>query len=122
MKRYLNLNDFGGKIVLAIAILGIGIPALLWAISLALNALGIQWPALRFILLGALAGGGILFLGLLSLVIVEQIQDHLIYKMYINSRGKRIPSAQGWSECPFCGNRKIKDFENSCPICGRVLK
>lgn len=121
MKRFLNLNEFGGKALVAIAIVGVGIPGVLYMVSLTLDALGIHWPGMRFLIWGALGAGGLLLLGFLVLLIIEQIQDHVLYQMYLKSRGKRIRTAENLYECPYCGNRKIREFEHQCPVCGKIL-
>ncbi len=121
MKRFLNLNDFGGKMILAIAIVGICIPLALYAVSLGLDSLGIHEPVLPYLIWGSLAVGAILLLGLIVLIVVEQIQDHLLYRMYLKTRGKRIRGPRNVAECPFCGNRNIREFELYCPVCGQKL-
>jgi hypothetical protein len=121
MKRFLNLNDFGAKMILAIAILGIGIPALLGGISLVFDAMKIQCHALHLLMRDAIITGGVLLLVLLVLLIFEQIQDHLLYQKYLKERGKRIRGGPDGSECPFCGYRGLKEFEAYCPICGHKI-
>jgi predicted RNA-binding Zn-ribbon protein involved in translation (DUF1610 family) len=113
--------NLGGKAVAVIAILGVGIPGVLYELSLALDALGIHWPMMRFLVWGALGVGGLLFFGFVVLLMIEQIQDHLLYQMYLRSRGKRIRTAENLYECPYCGNRKIREFEHQCPVCGKSL-
>jgi hypothetical protein len=121
MKRYINSNDFGGKMILTIVIVGIGIPALVYAVSRGLEALGIRWPVLQSLFWGALAVGLTLSVGFIGLLVIEQIQDHLLYKRYLKTRGKRVRRDNNGSECPFCGCRNIREFEAFCPVCGQKL-
>jgi len=66
--------------------------------------------------------GACLFVILLILVIVEQIQDYYIDTQYWKNREQKIRLADGNYECQYCGYRKIKEDDKICKICGRELK
>ncbi len=81
-----------------------------------------QWPALARLIHGSLIIGGALFALLLVLIIIEQIQDGLLYRMYRKSLGKRIRGTGNIAECPYCGNRNVQEFERVCRVCGKTLE
>ncbi len=121
MKRFLNLHDVGIKMISAIGVFVIGIPSVGYGLSILLGAWGIQWAVLKRLIFGSLLVGGVLFALLLALIIAEQIQDHLLYRMYRKSLGKRIRGRGNVLECPYCGNRNVQEFEHTCRVCGKML-
>jgi hypothetical protein len=127
MNRPLNLNDFSLKALGLIGILAVILPAALWALDFLLQLLfGIHWPWLALLRWGSFASGAMLLIIFLFLVILEQIQDHWLFRRYCadlqHSRARRIPSSNGLAECPFCGNRQLHEYESACPVCGKDLR
>lgn len=122
MSRILNLNDFSAKALAFIGLLGLVFPAGLWGLELLLQTWQVNWPwlaALRWILFSL---GALLLAAFLLLVILEQIQDHWLFKRYLSSRRKRLTRPGRLGECPYCGNRQLQDFQQTCPICGHLLE
>jgi len=117
MKRILNLNDFSLPALKVIAIISLGIPAALFLAAYLLDRAGLHLPLLERLIWVSFGIGGILILLFFLLVVLEQVQDHMLYKRYLQQRGQ---PAQG--ECPFCGNRMLRSFEYFCPMCGQQLK
>jgi hypothetical protein len=123
MKRFprlLNLNEVGAKILAVAGILGLVIPAGAFAVSLLLSALGFSWepyPLMRFFGLA----GGIVGAGLLVMVVIELVQDHLVYLDFLKHQTQRLPISESYSECPYCGNRQVLKVETTCRVCGHTL-
>lgn len=117
MKRILNLNDFSLPALKTILIIGLVLPAALLLSSTLLDQAGLHLPVLHQ-LIGVLFGMAVFLLLLFfGLVILEQIQDHFLYRRYLQERGRQI---QG--ECPFCGNRQLHPFEHFCSVCGEKIR
>lgn len=117
MKRILNLNGIAGPALVAIAIIGLVVPGASLLISHLLDLAGLRLPIIEQTARIFLISGGLLLLLFALLVIAEQIQDQILYRRYMEQRGR-----QAAGECPFCGNRQIRDFEPFCPICGERIR
>ncbi|MDA8217066.1 MAG: hypothetical protein M0Z94_05545 [Dehalococcoidales bacterium] len=65
--------------------------------------------------------GAAILLGFLLLVVAEQIQDRLFDAAYRRNHHKRLPAADGYYECQYCGNRRVGEHERTCSVCGRKL-
>lgn len=117
MKRILNLNESALPVLRAIFIVGLGLPLGLKLSAFLLARAGLPLPILDR-LVPLFCGLGGMALGLFfMLVVVEQIQDHLLYRRYLQERGQALDG-----ECPFCGNRRIQAFQHFCPVCGKDLQ
>ena len=117
MKRILNLNESALPVLRAIFIVGLGLPLGLKLSAFLLARAGLPLPILDR-LVPLFCGLGGMALGLFfMLVVVEQIQDHLLYQRYLQERGQALDG-----ECPFCGNRRIQAFQHFCPVCGKDLQ
>jgi hypothetical protein len=66
--------------------------------------------------------GGILLGVLIVLLLFEQIQDAMLTASYDKNRKKRIPVSPEFFECQFCGCRRVREFETTCPVCGKELE
>jgi ribosomal protein S27E len=111
MKRILNLNDFSSPALIGILGIGLGLPAVITVVSRLLGLPALQgWARVL-----AEIGAGLLGL-FFVLVIVEQIQDHLLYRRYLRERGQHVDG-----ECPYCGNRQIRSFDHFCGVCGKKI-
>ncbi len=122
MRRLLNLNEVSTKFLAAIGLLVGGIPVLLWLVSLLLRAAHVSSGIILDLIKVSLILGGLLLALFLILIVLEQVQDHYLHRVYLKGRGQRIRSANGEAECPFCGNRQVQDFEKRCSVCGKELK
>jgi hypothetical protein len=120
-KRILNLNAPAGKMLAGIAVLGGGIPLLLYLALRLLGRLGIAWPAAGLWIKGFLYLGLALLGAFLLLVMIEQIQDAVLYRLYRKGQKARMQYSDEFAECPYCGNRRLRSFEQSCPVCGKTL-
>ena len=126
LHRILNLNHFGTRALAVIGLFGVVFPVILYGISILLEAFpqAVSLPSglVRQLMIGSLGVGCVLLAVFVILLIVEQIQDVLLYQVYRKSRAKRIPLADGRYECQFCGCRTLREFEHTCPVCGKVLE
>ncbi len=121
MRRILNLNAVGGKFLMAIALLLGAIPALLWLVSLVLRAAHVDTMIIPDLIKLSMLLGRVLLADFLILIVLEQVQDAYLHRVYLRGRGKRIRLANGAAECPYCGNRQVQEFEKRCSVCGRDL-
>jgi hypothetical protein len=122
MKRVLNLNDFSAPALKAILLIGVGSPLIFLLTDRILSKFSFHLPALQWIAWNLVKAGGILLAFFFVLVIVEQIQDHLLYRQYLQNRAHQPSENQSDQECPFCGNRQLHPFETFCPVCGEPVR
>lgn len=121
MKRVLNLNEPGAKLLSVAVALGVLMPVLLFACLPLLQLFGLNADAIWMSIWIFVTGGGVLAAVLLVLIVVEQIQDHLIDMAYQRNRGQKLRLTETYFECQFCGNRKVRAEDRQCLICGRKL-
>lgn len=121
IRRPLNLNQFSTVFLKLIVLFIIVIPAGLYGILLFLNTAG-NANIFRLMSRISFAIGASIFVTLLILVIVEQIQDHYIDVQYWKNRSRKLPLADGNYECQYCGNQKVKESDKACRVCGQELK
>jgi uncharacterized paraquat-inducible protein A len=115
----LNLNPYGTKMVAVIAIfLGV-IPALLYIGSL-LNIL--SDPAAQQMIKVSLVMGVFAAIVSIALILVEHIQDHALDEKYRRTRNKKLKMTADVYECQYCGNRKVRESDKCCQVCGKELK
>ncbi len=121
----LDLNGPSSVFLRLIGLFVVVIPGLLVAYSLARAILlpgdGDQVAGVLPLVGWSLGCGAIVFAVLLVLVVVEQVQDRAFDAAYRRKRGRRVRSAGKYSECQYCGNRRVADFETICAVCGKRL-
>lgn len=121
MRRILNLNQIGVTLLKVIGLVVVVIPAILYGTSLL-----VQDTKLTDILLHGIkvsfAIGALVFVSLLALIVVEQIQDHVFDLHYQKNKDQKLPLANGNYECQYCGNQRVKESDKTCPVCGKELK
>ena len=121
MKRRLNLNGVGGRIMLAGSVLVSLVPMVLYAASLVLDRLGASGRGLfLYIRVSALAGGSLLA-ALVLMLAVELVQDALFDRWYRRQRRHKLNLPDGGYECQYCGNRQVTGGERYCRVCGKEL-
>jgi len=122
MRRILNLNQAGIVFAKMIGLFIFVIPVFLYGASLLLGLANIHnaWvtSATKF----SFVIGACLFVILLILVIVEQIQDYYIDTLYWKNRERKVRLADGIYECQYCGYQKVREDDKTCKLCGRDLK
>jgi len=122
IRRYLNFNAPAGKILAAVAILIAGAPLLLYLIGRLLGIIGMPWPGAAQLIKGSVFLGLALLAVFMLLIVVEQIQDAVLFHLYRRNRRKRIQYSAEFAECPYCGNRRVRSFDRACPVCGKSLQ
>jgi hypothetical protein len=121
MRRILNLDQPGIVFAKIIGLFVAVIPAVLYGILLLFHGAEIVGTILGAIRI-SFAIGAVVFVILLALIIVEQIQDHYIDIAYQKNRARRLPLGNGRYECQYCGNRKVTKNEKTCWVCRKELK
>jgi hypothetical protein len=122
MQRKLNLNELSGKVLVAVGVLLVAIPLILFAALLLLQAVGV--PAATFrMLIGLSFSLGILLAATFGvLAIAEQVQDHRYAQNYGRQKDRKIKLANGCYECQHCGNRQVGASDRFCQVCGKGLR
>jgi hypothetical protein len=118
----LNLHDFAPRAAAVGLGLAVGVPSCLYAAQWLLGLAGVRLPWLLSWMRISFGIGAALLVGLAVLIGVEQVQNHYLYRRYLKERQRPISAADGDAECPFCGNRKVRDFEKYCSVCGKELR
>ncbi len=122
MKRKLDLNEPGIKLLYGIGVLIFIIPALLYGLSYLLDFLNIQHAVLSLLIKGSILAGIGLFAILILLLIIEGVQDRRYDLWYQKNRKKKIKLSETAYECQYCGNQKVGEFERFCRVCGKELE
>ncbi len=122
MRRFLDLNQPATVFVKVIGFLLVLLPGALYSIVL----LGGEASPMRAFLLGAirasLAAGVLVLIVFVVLVVAEQMQDHYFDAQYRKQRSQKVPSADGYYECQYCGNRRVRGSDKTCDVCGREIR
>jgi uncharacterized paraquat-inducible protein A len=95
------------------------LPAVLYGIVLVWGGRGIITDLLLSMIKVSFVIGAFIFLVFLVLIVVEQIQDHYYDDRYQKQRRQKVPLADGYYECQYCGNQKVKENDKSCNVCGK---
>ena len=119
MRRCLDLNQPGVVFVKVIGLLMVIIPAVLYGIRLLWG----EAENVRILLLSMMkvsfAAGGLVFAVFLALIVAEQIQDHDFHVQYQKQRDQKVLVANGYYECQYCGNQKVRANDAACNVCGK---
>jgi hypothetical protein len=118
VKRILNLNHQGMLFIGLIVLFGVVIPGIMWLLRRFIHGSTVLLIRLMH---ASLILAGLLLAVFLLLLIIEQVQDYLLYRAYRKGLGKRIPLADGLAECPYCGCRQVHEYQSACPVCGKEL-
>ena len=122
MRRFLNLNQPG---IIFVKVIGffIGlIPAILYGIALLGSETGISRALLFSMIKVSFFAGGFIFIVFLGLIVIEQIQDHFFDAQYQKQRNHKVFLANGYYECQYCGNRRVREKDQVCSVCGKEFK
>ena len=112
MKK-INSIHYGYRIVIAILLFLVILPAMLYVLSMLISA---EWLSLLIMI--SMALGSALLLFLILLLIIELHQDKRINRYYEKHRNRKLQIANTAYECQACGNRKLNAGDKSCPVCG----
>jgi uncharacterized membrane protein YqjE len=119
MRRFLNLNQPSMIFLKVIGFFLVLLPAVLYIIELAWSRTGIITTRLLSMIKVSFATGAFLSIVFLVLIVVEQIQDHYYDVRYQKQRSQKVLLANGFYECQYCGNQKVREDDKSCNVCGK---
>jgi ABC-type dipeptide/oligopeptide/nickel transport system permease component len=119
MRRLLNLNQPSTIFLKVISFFVVLLSAVLYGIVLAWSETGIIRTLLLSTIKVSFAVGAFVFIVLLVLIVVEQIQDHCYDVRYQKQRSQKVLLASGYYECQYCGNQKVLENDQSCNVCGK---
>ncbi len=122
MKRILNTNTYGAAALLVIGFFLIILPVVCYAGSTFLEPSNILARTLLNLAKISAGVGAFLLAAFLILLVVELVQDRTIFRQYLKNRGQKQPLANGLFECQFCGCRMVREFDATCPVCGKRLE
>ena len=119
MRRLLNLNQPRLVFVEVIGFFMVLIPAVLYGVVLLWKETGsIRTLLLSLIKVSFLLGAFVLIV-FLVLIIAEQVQDHYLDAKYHKQRSQKVSLTNGYYECQYCGNQRVKENDNTCHVCGK---
>lgn len=119
MRRFLNLNQVSTIFLKVTGFFGLLLPAVLYVIVLAWTGTGMIKNLLVSMIRVSFIVGASVFLVFLVLIVVEQIQDHAYDARYRKQQGQKMLLADGYYECQYCGNQKVRENDKSCHVCGK---
>ena len=122
MRRFLNLNQLSTIFLKLIGFFVVLVPVVLYVILLAWSEPGTITTLLLSLMKASFAVGALIFVVFLVLIVVEQIQDHDYDVRYQKQRSQKVLLANGYYECQYCGNRKVREAEKSCSVCGKEFE
>ena len=119
MRRILNLNPFALKFLGMIACLGVAAPAVLYLLSIFLTSFHFDsaWTLAGIRMCIGLSA--ILLAMFVALIIIEQIQDHLLARIHERNIHQKLQITVDVYECQACGNRQVGLEDRICSICGQ---
>jgi uncharacterized paraquat-inducible protein A len=119
MRRLLNLNQSSMVFVKVIVSLMVLIPAILYGIELIRQQTKIVTTFFLNMIKISFVTGAFIFIVFLALIVVEQIQDHYFDAKYQKQRGQKVSLANGYYECQYCGNQRVRENDKTCNVCGK---
>jgi ABC-type dipeptide/oligopeptide/nickel transport system permease component len=119
MRRLLNLNQPSTLFLKVIGFFVVLLPAVLYGIVWALSGTGNITYLLLSLIKVSFAVGAFVFIVFLVLIMVEQIQDHFYDVGYQKQRSQKVLLENGFYECQYCGNQKVRENDKSCNVCGK---
>ena len=119
MRRLLDLNQPGTTFVKVIGFFLVLLPAVLYGIVLIWSGTGIIRTLLLKFIKVSLMAGAFVWIVFLLLIVVEQIQDHYFDAHYQKQRDQKVPLADGYYECQYCGNQRVLENDRACNVCGK---
>ncbi len=121
MKRPLNLNRYSTQVIAVVVVLIAVIPFVFFLGNRLLRSLNVQFSLFTDLGRISLQVGSVLAFLFFLLVILEQIQDFYIDRVYRKNRHKKIQISETEYECQYCGCRRVHAFDSACPVCGKAL-
>jgi hypothetical protein len=118
VRRLLNLNQPSTLFLKVIGFFVVLLPAVLYGIMWSLRTGNVTALLLSLIKV-SFGVGAFVFIVFLVLIVVEQIQDHFYAVRYQKQRSQKVLLENGFYECQYCGNQKVRENDKSCNVCGK---
>lgn len=110
MKK-INSIGYGGKVILVGIVFALIIPTLLYVIS---KKGSVLWEISKISF-----GIGILILVIFFIWLqIELYQDNKLNENYESDKNKKLIVGKDTFECQACGNRRVRQSDKNCNICG----
>jgi hypothetical protein len=122
MRRLLNLNQTSMLFVKVIGVFMLLIPSILYGMVLILDKTGNVRNLLLSIIKVSFVIGASVLVVFLVLIVVEQIQDHYLDLQYQKQRTQKVVLANGYYECQYCGNQRVRENDKICNVCGKEFE
>jgi hypothetical protein len=121
MRRFLTLNQPSTMFMKVIGFFVVVLPVVLYSIARIWSEAGSIRTLMLSLIKVSFVVGTFVFLVFLVLIIVEQIQDHHFDAQYQKQRSQKVLLADGYYECQYCGNQKVRENDKTCNVCGKEL-
>ncbi len=118
----LNLIHVGIRFVAAIGMLLLVVPSVLYAVYVLLDWMGVRSTSLYSLAVVSIGAGLLLLAIFIILLVIEQIQDRTVDTLYRKQRQNKLALADGYYECQFCGNRRLRGNATRCAVCGAIVE
>ncbi len=119
MRRLLNLNQLSTIFLKVIGFFVVLLPAVLYGVVLVWGRTGIITALLLSMIKVSFVVGAFVLIVFMVLIVVEQAQDHYYDVHYQKQRSQKVLLANGYYECQYCGNQKVRENDKSCNVCGK---
>ncbi len=122
MKRPLDLNGSSHIFLKIIGTFILLVPAVLYLCGLLLGLAQVDVEIIpQLIGTSLIVGGGVIGVWVI-LIAYEQIQDHLFDAHYQRNLRHKLRVSEHVYECQYCGNRRMREDDRTCSVCGRTLE
>lgn len=119
MRRLLNLNYPSRVFVEVIGLFLVLIPVVLYGVVLLWNETGTIRTLLVSLIKVSFLLGAFVLIVFLVLILAEQVQDRYFDAKYQKQRGQKVLLTNGYYECQYCGNQRVKENDQICDVCGK---
>lgn len=119
MRRLVNLNQPSTMFLKVISFFVVLIPAVLYGIVQVWSGTERITTLLLSMIKVSFVVGAFVSIVFLVLIVVEQIHDNYYNIQYQKQRNRKILLSNGYYECQYCGNQKVREHDKSCNVCGK---
>lgn len=117
----LNSIGYGPKILGIVGLLMAGVPLGLSGIHAVLGLWGIDAGAILTLMKVSLGVGGLLLGIFVVAMAVEFAQDRYLDAHYHKNQWRKVKLPDEYYECQYCGHRRVRQADRSCPVCGKTF-
>lgn len=119
MRRLVNLNQPSTMFLKVISFFVVLIPAVLYGIVQVWSGTERITTLLLSMIKVSFVVGAFVSIVFLVLIVVEQIHDNYYNIQYQKQRNRKILLSNGYYECQYCGNQKVREHDKSCNVRGK---